>query len=51
MLWSEVNDLFPIEEKLELFLPLHRVVVLQFLVGDLGPISLHFFGFQVLFEN
>lgn len=51
VLWTKVNDLLPVEQKLELFLPLHGVMVLQFLVGNLGPICLDFFGLEVLFEN
>ena len=48
---AKINDPVTIEENLELFLPLERVMVLQSLVGQRVSIVFDFASFNVLFED
>ena len=45
---SEVDDLLSVEENFELFLPLFRVVVLQFLIWELTLVLFNFLRLQEL---
>ena len=47
----EGNHVFAIQEHFQLFLPLLRIVVLQFLVGDVRLVLLDFSGFDQLFVD
>ena len=51
VLWAEINDFFAVEEDAELFLPLHRVVMLEALIRQTATICCDFAGLSILLKH